>query len=99
MWDGFWFLANGKAWAKLPENLRGIVAKHINEAGMKERVDVAALNASLQKDLTAAGMLFNDTKPDSFRNRLRQAGFYSEWKGKFGNEAWAMLEKYSGKLA
>jgi tripartite ATP-independent transporter DctP family solute receptor len=99
MWDGFWFLANRKAWEKLPENLRGVVAKHINAAGMKERADVAALNASLQKDLTAAGMLFNDTKPDSFRDRLRKAGFYAEWKGKFGNEAWALLEKYSGKLA
>jgi len=22
-----------------------------------------------------------------------------EWKGKYGNEAWALLEKYSGKLA
>lgn len=99
MWDGFWFLANRKAWEKLPENLRGVVAKHINAAGMKERTDVAALNASLQKDLTAAGMLFNDTKPDSFRDRLRKAGFYAEWKGKFGNEAWALLEKYSGKLA
>ena len=66
---------------------------------MKERADVAELNATLQKGLTTAGMLFNDTKPDSFRNRLRQAGFYAEWKGKLGEEAWAMLEKYSGKLA
>ena len=99
MWDGFWFLANRKAWEALPENLRGIVARNINAAGMKERADVAELNATLQKGLTTAGMLFNDTKPDSFRNRLRQAGFYAEWKGKLGEEAWAMLEKYSGKLA
>jgi hypothetical protein len=24
--------------------------------------------------------------------------FYKEWKGKFGDEAWAHLEKTSGKL-
>jgi TRAP-type C4-dicarboxylate transport system substrate-binding protein len=37
MWDGFWFLANKRAWERLPENLRAIVAKNINAAGMKER--------------------------------------------------------------
>ncbi|MEO9066972.1 MAG: TRAP transporter substrate-binding protein, partial [Caldimonas sp.] len=51
MWDGFWFLANGKAWERLPEDLRAIVARNINAAGLKERTDVAALNAGLQKEL------------------------------------------------
>lgn len=99
MWDGFWFLANGKAWERLPPDLRAIVAKHVNAAGMAERSDVAKLNASLQKELTDKGLVFNQTKSDSFRDKLRKAGFYEEWKGKYGNEAWAVLEKYSGKLA
>jgi len=99
MWDGFWFLANKRAWERLPENLRAIVAKNINAAGMKEREDVAGMNATLQKGLTEKGMIFNQTKPDSFRDRLRAGGFYSEWKTKLGNDAWSMLERYSGKLA
>ncbi|RYH35873.1 MAG: TRAP transporter substrate-binding protein [Alcaligenaceae bacterium] len=99
MWDGFWFLANKKSWEKLPADIRAIVAKHINAAGMKERADVAELNATLEKDLTAKGMLFNEAKPDSFRARLREAGFYAEWKGKFGDEAWAILERSTKKLA
>ena len=66
---------------------------------MKERVDVAALNATLQSQLTAKGMLFNATNPDSFRDQLRRAGFYAHWKGKFGNEAWGILEASSGRLA
>jgi TRAP-type C4-dicarboxylate transport system substrate-binding protein len=99
MWDGFWFLANGKAWERLPPNLRGVVATHVNAAGVKERVDVANLNASLQKDLTDKGLVFNQAKTDTFRDKLRKAGFYEEWKAKYGNEAWAVLEKYSGKLA
>ena len=32
MWDGFWFLANRRAWEKLPEDVRTIVAKNINAA-------------------------------------------------------------------
>lgn len=98
MWDGFWFLANKKAWERLPEDLRAIVAKHINAAGMKERVDVAALNATVQKELTDKGMVFNLPKTDSFRERMRKAGFYAEWKAKFGDEAWALLERSTGKL-
>lgn len=98
MWDGFWFLSNRRAWERLPENLRTIVAKHINAAGEKEREDVAKLNAGLQADLAGKGLTFNTTTPDSFRDKLRSAGFYGEWKGKYGDEAWALLEKYSGKL-
>ena len=99
MWDGFWFLANKKAWEKLPPDLRAIVAKHINAAGVAERADVAALNATVQKDLASKGMTFNDTSADAFRAQLRKAGFYAEWKGKFGDEGWAILERSVGKLA
>jgi len=99
MWDGFWFLTNRKAWEKLPPDLQAIVAKNINAAGMKERTDVAELNASLQKDLAAKGMAFNKTDAGAFREQLRKAGFYSEWKGKFGDEAWAILERSVGKLS
>jgi tripartite ATP-independent transporter DctP family solute receptor len=99
MWDGFWFLANRRAWERLPENLRGIVAKNINAAALKERADIAAMNVTLQKGLTDKGMIFNQTTPDSFRDRLRTGGFYAEWKTKLGNEAWSVLERYTGKIA
>jgi TRAP-type transport system periplasmic protein len=48
--------------------------------------------------LSAKGMVFNQPKSDSFRDRMRKAGFYSEWKNKFGPDAWAILERYTGKL-
>jgi TRAP-type transport system periplasmic protein len=99
MWDGFWFLANQRAWQNLPDDVRTIVAKHINAAGLKEREDVAKLNASLQQDLTAKGLIFNRPDPAPFRSKLRAAGFYTEWKSKYGEEAWSLLEKSVGKLA
>jgi TRAP-type transport system periplasmic protein len=98
MWDGFWFLANRKSWERLPAPLQAIAAKHINEAAMLERADVAALNATLQANLGAKGMVFNQPNSESFRGRMRQAGFYSEWQKKFGPDAWAILERYTGKL-
>ena len=99
MWDGFWFLANKKAWDKLPPDLQAIVARNINAAGMKERADVAAKNGTDQKDLTAAGMVFNTTNANLFRDHLRKANFYSDWKAKFGDEGWAVLERSVGKLS
>ncbi len=98
MWDGFWFLVNRRAWEALPEDIRTIVAKNINAAGLKERVDTEKLNSNLQQSLAAKGMVFNQPDPKPFRDKLRQAKFYTEWKGKYGDEAWALLEKSVGTL-
>jgi len=99
MWDGFWFLGNRRAWERLPIDVRTVVAKHINAAGEKEREDVAKLNSTVQQELAAKGMVVNQPDPAPFRDKLRKAGFYSEWKGKYGDEAWAILEKSVGTLA
>ncbi len=99
MWDGFWFLANKRSWDKLPQDLQAIVARNINAAGLKERADVAELNANLQKELAAKGLSFNQPDAAAFRAQLRKAGFYSEWKSKYGDEAWALLERGAGTLA
>ncbi|MEG2632251.1 MAG: TRAP transporter substrate-binding protein, partial [Comamonas sp.] len=35
IWDGYWFVANGRAWDRLPPDLKTIVAAAINDAGMQ----------------------------------------------------------------
>jgi len=99
IWDGFWFIANGRAWSGLPQDIQTIVANAINDAGMAQREDIKALNLSVQKDLESKGLVFNQPNPDSFRSKLREAGFYGEWKGRFGEEAWGLLESAVGRLA
>lgn len=99
MWDGFWILANRRNWEALPQDIRASVAMNLNAAGVLERADIAALNKTLREQLTAKGMKFNDVNATLFRDKLRAAGFYTEWKQKFGNEAWAMLEASVGKLS
>jgi tripartite ATP-independent transporter DctP family solute receptor len=99
MWDGFWFLANRRAWDKLPDDAKTIVAKNINAAAVKEREDTAKLNATLQDELKTKGLAFNQPQTAAFRDKLRSAGFYAEWKGKYGDEAWSLLEKSVGKLS
>jgi TRAP-type transport system periplasmic protein len=99
MWDGFWFLANRRAWEAVPQDVRTIVAKHINAAAVNERDDVAKLNASLKEELAGKGLVFNQPTVAPFREKLRSAGFYAEWKGKYGDQAWELLEKAVGKLS
>jgi TRAP-type transport system periplasmic protein len=99
MWDGFWALANGRIWASLPKDLQDVVERNLDAAAKQERDDVRALNASLQGALTQKGMVFNTTDPEKFRAALRTAGFYAEWKEKYGAEAWAVLESQVGALS
>ncbi|CAM2162213.1 TRAP-type transport system periplasmic protein [Paraburkholderia sacchari] len=99
MWSGFWFLANKPAWERLPENLRNVIATHINAAAVQQRGDVVLSNKTLQQDLTALGLKFTSPDPAPFRARLAKAGFYRAWKEKLGAPAWDVLESYAGKLA
>jgi tripartite ATP-independent transporter DctP family solute receptor len=98
MWDGFWFLANGKMWDQLPADIRDVVARELDEAAVADRADIVQLDASLKQGLEAHGMRFTTPDPGPFRERLRTAGFYAQWQEKFGVDAWARLEKYVGKL-
>lgn len=97
MWDGFWLLGNRRAWNALPENHQEVVARHFNAGAMKQRADVMALNASLKGDLEGHGFVFNDVDPKPFEDKLREAGFYAEWKKTYGDEAWAILEAAVGR--
>jgi TRAP-type C4-dicarboxylate transport system substrate-binding protein len=99
IWDGYWFIANGRQWSGMPADVQEIVSRAINEAGLKQRQDIKALNESVQTDLQSKGLKFNQCDTDSFRAKLREAGFYTEWKQKFGPEAWGHLESVVGTLA
>lgn len=99
MWDGFWLLANRRAWNRLPPDVQEIAARELNQSALDERQDVAALNASLRGALTAKGLAFNEVDTAPFRATLQKAGFYAEWKRRFGDEAWGLLETAVGGLA
>jgi tripartite ATP-independent transporter DctP family solute receptor len=98
IWDGHYIFANAIRWNGLPEDVRSTITSALSDAAMKERQDILRLNDEAAKDMAAKGVVFNkvDTKP--FRDALRAGGFYTEWKSKFGNDAWALLEKSVGQL-
>jgi tripartite ATP-independent transporter DctP family solute receptor len=98
IWDGYWFIANGRAWRGLPADLQKIVGDSLNDAGIQQRADIKKLNETVVDDLKSKGLAFNSPAPESFRAKLREAGFYTEWKGRFGAEAWGALESAVGTL-
>jgi TRAP-type transport system periplasmic protein len=99
MWDGYWCLANTRAFERMPKDLQEIVARNINRAALDQRKENLRLNDSLQAALEKKGLVFNKPDIGSFRAALTKAKFYAEWREKFGKEAWQLLEKYSGELA
>ncbi|MDP4026299.1 TRAP transporter substrate-binding protein [Methylobacterium sp. NEAU 140] len=99
IWDPFWIIANRRAFGRLPEDLQGIVRRELDRAATEERADMVGLTASLKSQLTAKGITFETADREAFRKGLSQAGFYRDWKEKFGPEAWKALESVTGPLA
>ena len=98
VWDGCWIVANARAWRGLPDDLKAVVSRNFNDMAVQQRNDIAKLNDELIQTLQQKGLVFNKTDPAPFRKALRKAGFYTEWRGRYGDAAWAVLEQFSGNL-
>ncbi|MGO4395775.1 TRAP transporter substrate-binding protein [Variovorax sp. M-6] len=99
MWDGYWVLGNRRSFQRMSPELQAIVTKHFDRSALDQREDMAKQDAQLRQSLSAKGMKFNEVDNAPFREKLKAAGYYADWKQKFGPEAWALLEKYSGNLS
>lgn len=97
-WSGYWIVANRRALAGLPADLLDIVNSQFDAAAIRERADLLEMDRSLRAELTTKGMTFNTPDPVQFRAALVKAGFYTQWQKTYGAEAWAQLEKYTGRL-
>ncbi len=99
MWDGFWMLANRQSFESIPKNLQDIVAQHLNRSALDERADIAKLNDTVAADLKTKGLTFVEVDKPAFRAALTQAKFYAEWRTKYGDAAWGLLEGAVGSLS
>ena len=97
-WDGFWLISSGKIWKTLPKDVQEVLQKHFNAAAKKQRDDIVKANADYQKVLESKGLTFNTTNAEAFQAALAKTSFYKDAKAKFGNEAWALLQKYAGNI-
>ena len=99
MWNGHWLVINGDAWRALPKPLQASVETRFNAAALAARADLDRLGHTLGDKLKGQGLAFNAVDPAPFRDALRKAGYYAQWRTTFGAAPWATLEKYSGPLS
>lgn len=99
IWDPFFILGNRRSVKALPDELQAIVRREFDQAAMEQRADTAKLNMTLKDQLLAKGITFEAPDKEAFRKGLSAAGFYKEWRGKFGEDNWKTLEAAAGALA
>ncbi|MGN6666248.1 MAG: TRAP transporter substrate-binding protein [Trinickia sp.] len=99
VWDTYWILGNPAAFKRLPGDVQAIVTREFERAALEERADIASLNASLRQTIASKGLQVLDVDKAAFRDALRKSGFYRDWKSKFGDQAWALLQNTTGALA
>ncbi len=99
VWDAYWILGNKKAVERLPKDIQEIVFREFDTAATDERADIAALSKSLRADLTSKNLQFVEVDKKAFKAALGKTNFYKDWRAKFGEEAWKLLEESAGTLA
>ena len=98
IWDCFAILANRRAMGRLPADVQDIVRRELKQAVIEQRADSEKLTASLRAQLESKGMQFIAPDKPAFRAALQKSSFYADWRGKFGDPAWAALQSVSGAL-
>jgi tripartite ATP-independent transporter DctP family solute receptor len=99
VWDAYWILGNRKAVDRLPKDVQEIVFREFEKSASDERADTAALSKSLRGELEVKGLKFVEVDKKAFKAALGKSTFYKDWRAKFGEEAWKLLEDNAGALA
>ena len=97
IWGNLFVVVNADAWKSLPPDIQSVLNREINAAGMLERGDMLNADVALRAKLQSQGLTVNDV-PDIAPFRAKLKPFYTDMKSTFSPEAWALLEKTTGKL-
>jgi tripartite ATP-independent transporter DctP family solute receptor len=99
VWDAYIILGNRRSFQRLPADAQEIVTRELNKAADAERADIAVLSKSLRDELSGKGLQFVEVDNAAFRTALGKTSFYKDWRAKFGDKGWTLLEQAVGQLA
>ncbi|HEY1728190.1 MAG TPA: TRAP transporter substrate-binding protein [Candidatus Baltobacteraceae bacterium] len=98
IWGSYFLIANGDAWKSLPGDVQAVIEKNAEKYALLQRRDEEILDASVSNKLKRQGLAFNECDVASFRTKLASQDFYVHTKAEYGDPAWSLMEKYSGKI-
>ncbi len=98
VWDAYFILANRRSFSRMPSDIQEIVTRELDKSADDERADTMSLAKTLRDNLTAKGMKFIDVDKSAFRAALAKTSFYKDWRAKFGEKGWGLLEAAVGPL-
>ena len=91
-------IGNMQAWQRLPSQLRDLVERHFSASALQARIDKRRDDSITLGQLRKMGFTYNEASHAAFRDGVRKAGLYTQWKTSFGDESWTVLEKTVGTL-
>jgi tripartite ATP-independent transporter DctP family solute receptor len=91
-------LANADAWRRLPKNLQDLVDREFGAAAGQASAAMASDEDGIEAKLRSQGLIFNRPVLEPFRQVVRSAGLYAQWRDQYGSEAWKTLTKTTGEL-
>jgi TRAP-type transport system periplasmic protein len=95
MWEPVTLVANPRAWDRVPKDAQDAIRSVMQKAALEQRKDSEQANVTLQSEMSQKGLAFNNVDRSAFQRALLSAGYYEQWKQKFGEEAWTHLKPYS----
>jgi TRAP-type transport system periplasmic protein len=97
-WDGLWVLTSKAVWEVMPKGWKELITRHFDAAVLGQHDDFATQDFRLQTQLAGKHLRLNEIDRGLFVQAIEKDGYYKNWKSRFGPEAWAALEKYTGPL-
>jgi TRAP-type transport system periplasmic protein len=92
----FWMCAHPDSWNALPADVRASLDRNMAKYALLYRQDLLQANEAARVRLQPR-LQFSELDTDSFRDRLRESGFYRRWRQEFGEQAWSLLEAQRGR--
>ena len=98
-WDGLWLLARTAGWKEISADKRMVIQSNFESHAVSQQKEFMRKDLEMEAVLQSKGMTFTTPDRSRFRAKLQSAGYYRDWKAKFGADAWSVLERYAGPLS
>ena len=80
------------------EVLQDLVDREFGAAAGQASAAMASDEDGIEAKLRSQGLIFNRPVLEPFRQVVRSAGLYAQWRDQYGSEAWKTLTKTTGEL-